>query len=89
MSSRIEIRDNRGGKRYFIDDIFYDKYARITAPHGLPVYNALCRRANKRQKSWPGIDTMAEELGIGRKSVFAGLEILEYLNIIRKDSSTD
>ncbi|HHH12542.1 MAG TPA: hypothetical protein ENJ77_01550 [Candidatus Moranbacteria bacterium] len=87
MSSetKIEIRDNRGNKRYFIDDLFYDVYARLTAPHGLPVYNALCRRANKRQKSWPGVDVMAAELGISRKSVFAGLEILEYLRIIKRE----
>ncbi len=84
-NTKIEIRDNRGNKRYFIDDLFYDVYARLTAPHGLPVYNALCRRANKKQKSWPGIDAMAEELGIGRKSVFAGLEILEFLRIIKRE----
>ena len=84
-TQKIEVRDNRGNKRYFIDDLFYDRYARLTAPHGLPVYNALCRRANKKQKSWPGVEAMSEELGISRKSVFAGLEILEYLRIIRKD----
>ncbi len=82
---KIEIRDNRGHQRYFVDDKFYDVYARLTAPHGLPVYNALCRRANKSQKSWPGIELMMEELGIGKKSVLAGLEILKYYKIIRKD----
>jgi len=80
-----EIRDNRGNKRFFIDDVFHDVYAKVVGPYGQAVYMSLCRHADKKQKAWPGIETMAENLGIGRKSVFAGLEILEFLKIIKKD----
>lgn len=80
-----EIRDNRGNKRFFIDDVFHDIYAKVVGPYGQAVYMSLCRHADKKQKAWPGIETMATNLGIGRKSVFAGLEILEYLRIIKKD----
>ena len=81
----FEIRDKRGNKRFFIDDIFDDVYARVAGPYGYAVYASLCRHANKKQKAWPGVDTLAERLGIGRKSVFAGLEILEFLKIISRD----
>lgn len=85
QTSSWEIRDNRGNKRFFIDDVFYDVYAKVVGPYGQAVYMSLCRHADKKQKAWPGIETMAENLGIGRKSVFAGLEILEFLKIIKKD----
>ncbi|HCU01445.1 TPA: hypothetical protein DIC62_01440 [Candidatus Nomurabacteria bacterium] len=84
-STEWEIRDNRGNKRFFIDDVFHDVYAKVVGPYGQAVYMSLCRHADKKQKAWPGIETMATNLGIGRKSVFAGLEILEFLKIIKKD----
>jgi hypothetical protein len=81
----IEIRDNRGHKRYFVDDVFDDIYAAFVGPFGYAVYGSLCRHANKKQKAWPGIDVMAKRLGMSRKSVFAALEVLEFFNIIKRE----
>jgi hypothetical protein len=81
----FEIRDNRGNKRYFIDDVFDDEYARVVGPYAYAIYASLCKHANKKQKAWPGVDALAERLGMGRKSVFAALEILEFLKIIRRE----
>ena len=84
-NKKIIIRDLRSKAKFVVDDLYINGYARFVGPYATCVYNSLCRHANKIQKSWPSIQTIADQHGIGRNSVINGIKKLEFWKIIHKD----
>lgn len=81
---KFEVRDIRDTNRFVLDDKFLNGYARFVGIHAVGVYAALCRHANKEQKSWPSIKKMAEELAISEPMVVQGIKYLVFWKIIKK-----
>jgi len=81
---KFEVRDLRDKNRFVVDDKFLNGYARFLGIYAIGVYNSLCRHANKNQSSWPSINKIAQELGIGRNKVIDGTKNLEFWQIVKK-----
>ena len=83
MEHLIEVRDLRSKQRFCIDDAFIDAgYSRLCGVYASAVYMSLCRHANTKQKSWPSIELIAEELAIGEKTVRRALKKLKAHRLI-------
>ena len=80
------IRDLRHKKKFIIDDIYIDKYARICGIYATGVYASLCRHADRNQKCFPSKKLLAQELKISERKAYDGLKILEKLNIMKIES---
>lgn len=81
---KIEIRDLRQKEQFILDDAFLNGYAKHVGIYAVGVYCSLCRHANKEQTSWPSIETIGEELAIGRDSVLKAIKALEEWGIVVK-----
>lgn len=76
------VRDMR--RDYFqVDNVFIDVYARKCGAYAMSVYFALCRHANHDQTCFPSHQLVGEKLGMSRRQVVRGIELLEYYNVIR------
>lgn len=80
----FDVRDLRKKEQYIIDDKFLNGYAKYVSIYGVGVYCSLCRHADKKQKCYPSIQKMAEELNISKPMVIYGLWTLEFFNIIKR-----
>ena len=78
----MEIRDARGGNRFFIDNDLLDDYAKVMGPVGLAVYAALARYANSQQTCYPSQAAIAAMLGLTRRWVGVKLAQLRELELI-------
>ena len=48
------------------------------------LYASLCRHAGKNGKGpWPSVDTLADEMGVSRRTIFRALSVLEKVGLIR------
>ena len=81
---QFEIRDQRDRGWYWSNNEFLNGYVKFVGVYANGVYNSLCRHANKKQKSWPSIEMICEELGIGKNSVIESIKRLEFWQIITK-----
>ena len=81
---QLEIRDQRDRGWYWSNNEFLNGYVRFIGVYANGVYNSLCRHADKKQKCWPSIETICEELGIGKNSVVESIKRLEFWQIITK-----
>lgn len=81
---KIEIRDLRQKEQFILDDVFLNGYAKFVGIYAVGVYCSFCRHANKEQTSWPSIETIAGELGIGRNSVIDAIKRLEFWGTVVK-----
>lgn len=84
QEEQFEVRDLREKSKFIVDDKFLNGYARFVGIYAVGVYSSLCRHANKKQKSWPSGQKIAEELNIGRKKIIESIKYLEFWNIIKK-----
>ena len=84
QQEKIEIRDIRKKEWFWVDDMFFNTYAKIFGPGVLAVYIALCRYADKEQKCFPSINRISDDIRLSRPVVIESLKILEYLKIIKK-----
>jgi DNA-binding transcriptional ArsR family regulator len=80
----FEVRDLRDKNRFFLDDEFFNGYVKMLGTNALGVYCALCRHADRHQKSYPSINKLAMELKLTKPTVIEWLKVLEYLQIIKK-----
>jgi hypothetical protein len=93
MSEKMQIRDRRTVRRFFVDNVILDKYGKKLGPYGIAVYMALCRFADQSTQScFPSVQTIADRIGAGTTKVREMLRLLEKLGLIetqqRKDSSS-
>jgi len=67
-----------------MDDDYVDNQAKYLDPHATVVYLSLCRHAGREQSSFPSQATIAEQHGIGRRTVIEKLKLLEKCRMIAK-----
>lgn len=80
----IEIRDNRQKEWFWLDNEYLNGYARLLGASCTVVYLSLCRHVdNSTQKCYPSMKLIAEENGIGERTVIRAIKTLEEWNIIR------
>ena len=89
MTEQFNIRDRRGNKRYFIDNILLrGGWGKAIGPYGIAVYNALCIHADAdSQDCWPSHQTIADLTGMSRRQVVREVAKLEAYNIIASKPS--
>lgn len=85
MEQRFNVRDLRAKERFVLDNEFFNGYVKILGVHALGVYCSLCRHADARQKSFPSIRRIAEEIHSNRQTVIDCVKALELFNIIRRE----
>lgn len=81
----FEVKDQRNTGNYIVQDKFLDTRAKFVGVYSLGVYNSLCRHSGTDKRSWPSINKISEELGIGKDSVIKGIKFLEFWKIIVKE----
>ena len=74
----------RARTRFFIDNVFYDKFVPVFGPSLSMVYIALVRHANREQKTWPSQTRIAAQLGMSRQWINVQLQMLEAFGLIKK-----
>lgn len=80
----VKIRDLRKKEHFWVDDEYLNGYAALCGIHATGVYLALCRHADRNQRSFPSTRHMAQRLGIGKNTVTLALKTLEKWAIVRK-----
>lgn len=90
---QIHIRDRRRKEMFKMDDEYLNGYARLCGPYASLVYVSLCRHANRDEQSWPSIELIRTEHGLGsNNTVLKAIKQLEKWGIIEvireKDSVT-
>lgn len=90
LSDRLIIRDSRGGKWFFIDNLLLrGPWGRQLGPFGIAVYAALCLHAgNNNQKSWASYQTLAHLTGMSRRQAIREIKKLEQLSLIHVERRT-
>ena len=81
---QFEVRDMRARTRFFVDNVFYDKFVPVFGPSLSMVYVALVRHANREQKTWPSQTRIATQLGMSRQWINVQLQMLEAFGLIKK-----
>lgn len=82
----FKVRDLRKKDQYKIDDKYLNGYAKVFGPATTAVYNSLSRHAEfHTQEAFPSEELIAEEHGIGIKSVQRSIKRLIGANIIKTD----
>lgn len=80
ISFSVEDRRKRG---YFtVDNVLLDIYGQQLGPHGIAVYCALARFANKEQEAWPTYRTISERTRVSRSQIIRAITRMEGLKII-------
>lgn len=80
--NQIKIRDSRQKTMFRVDDEYLNGYARLCGTNATLVYLCLCRHADRKQESFPAIETMAKKLDVSRDSVMRGIKELTKWNIV-------
>ena len=64
----LQIRDARGSKRYFIDNVFLrGGWGAAVGPYGIAIYDAIALHADgESQDGWPSYSTLAKITGMSR-----------------------
>jgi len=83
-SEKFEVRDLREKEWFVVDDKFLNGYARFIGVYAVGVYSSLCRHANKKQKTWPSVKSIGQELSISRSKAIESIKCLEFWKIIKK-----
>lgn len=88
-TSKEEIKpENRqAGRRFFVEDEFFDRYASLCGWKGYVVYTALCRYANKKRSCFPSVEQLSRKLGIAENSVKRGISELRKWSIIKVEKA--
>ena len=81
----FEVRDLRHKEKFMVDDYYLNGYAKKVGVYATAVYLSLCRHADKKQKSFPSLNRIAEQHGISVRQVSRALNILEKQNIICRE----
>lgn len=80
----IEVRDLRNGDWYWIHKAIYNQYTKKIGAIGLALYNAYCHYANKDSgASYPSVETLCNDLGVSRQTIFKYNDVLEKNRLIK------
>lgn len=83
---KAEIRDRRKPGWFRIDDELIEVYGPEIGVHGIAVYAAICKHADKTETSHPGLRLLCEKLKIGRKKLLDTLALLKRVGLIEIES---
>ena len=84
MYKKHEIRSTKKGNWYWIDKKILHQYGRRLRPSGIAAYNALASFVNSETQScFPTQKTMAELIGVSRRTVIRKIKLLKKLGLIR------
>lgn len=91
MSIKVQIRDRRGGNRYFIDNALlrggWGKKEKL-GPYGIAIYNALALHADiEDQTAYPSYATLGDLTGMSERQAIRMIAKLESFSIIHKVSN--
>ena len=91
MTSKLQIRDERGRDRFFTDNELIDGgYGSRLGPYGIAIYVALVRHADyTSQDSWPSYQRLADETGMSRRQAMREVEELCALKMLVKHPRQD
>lgn len=79
-----EIRSTKKGNWYWIDKKILHQYGKRLRPSGIAVYNALASFVNSEtQTCFPTQKTMAELIGVSRRTIIRKIKLLKELVLIR------
>ncbi len=79
-----EIRSTKKGNWYWIDKNILHQYGRRLRPSGIAVYNELASFVNSEtQTCFPTQKTMAELIGVSRRTIIRKIKLLKELVLIR------
>lgn len=76
MEVKKRIVDKRNKEKFFVDDLFLDKFSKVLDPTCLLTYMWLCRYSNQDGMSFPGQETLAEKIGVSVRTVQRNIESL-------------
>jgi hypothetical protein len=83
-----KVRDGRPG-RFWMDDSIYDVWGERLGVYGIAVYGLLCRRADAKGRSYPGLKGMARMLKISKSKLCTTLDELEAHGLISRTQTRD
>jgi hypothetical protein len=91
MARNFVVRDLRNKQFFITDDVFLNGYARVIGPIASMVYISLCRHADKEQTAFPSQELIADEIGVGRRTVIDKVAVLQRHNLIEitRERTTD
>lgn len=78
----IQIKDARQRDFYIAQRDLVRMAGRVIGVYGIAVYNALLCHADEDRECWPGLATIAEELGTTKPTVILAIEQLVKTNMI-------
>lgn len=88
-SAADEIIDEREPGFFIIDDEVIENYGASLGPLGVAVYNVLVKHAGRGRSCFPSYATIAELLGIDRKTAIKGVGLLLEAKLIGKSPRMD
>ena len=84
MYKNHEIRSTKKGNWYWIDKNILHQHGKRLKPSGIAAYNALASFVNSEtQTCFPTQKTMAELIGVSRRTIIRKIRLLKELNLIR------
>jgi replication initiation and membrane attachment protein DnaB len=79
---KAEIRDRRKPGWFRVDDELIEVYGPEIGVHGIAVYAAICKHADSKEESKPGLRRLCAKLKIGREKLLKTLAKLEEVGLI-------
>lgn len=76
------VTDRRTLGYFTIDNILIDTYGAQLGPHGIAVYAALARFANRDSECYPSYRTITERTGVSRSQIIREIAKMHELKII-------
>lgn len=64
-----KVRDRRDKGWFYLDNEYLNGFGKIMGPIGIAVYVSLCRHADINETCFPSQETIAKEIGVGRRTV--------------------
>lgn len=82
MDRPIKVRDFRNKQFFMIDDAYLNGYARHLGVSASMVYICLCRHADKEQVAFPSQESIANKLGIKKRTVLEKIKLLRKWGLV-------
>lgn len=76
------VRDKRNKGWFYLDNEYLNGLGKHMGPIGIAVYVSLCRHADGQQTCFPAQELIAEETGVGERTVRKYIDLLKKYNVI-------
>lgn len=82
MQRGFKVRDSRNKDFFIVDNIYLNGYAKKLGVHATSVYLSLCRHADQSQTAFPSQKLIAQETGMGERTVRDKIDLLQKFRVI-------